>query len=72
MAGLLSALVGIAFLLSHIPLVFPGFPHTDLIGAILPRGLVERLLLVADIATVAITGRSAATRSPPAVGLVRS
>lgn len=71
--ALLSGLVGIAFLLSHIPLVFPGFPHADLIGTVLPRGLVERLLLVADIATIAIIGRSArAIASSSTDGLVRS
>jgi hypothetical protein len=71
--ALLSGLVGTAFLLSHIPLVFPGFPHADLIGTVLPRGLVERLLLVADIATIAIIGRSArAIASSSTDGLVRS
>lgn len=57
--GLLSALVGIAFLISHIPLVFPGFPHADLIATVLPRGLVERLLLLIDIATIAVISHSA-------------
>ena len=32
LAAVLSGLVGIAFLLSHMPLVFPGFPHADLIA----------------------------------------
>ena len=54
-----SALIGVAFLLSHIPLVFPDFPHADLIATLLPRGLVERLLLLVDIATIALIGRSA-------------
>jgi hypothetical protein len=75
--AVLSGLVGIAFLLSHIPLVFPGFPHADLIGTVLPRGLVERLLLVADIATIALIGRSARAIAPASTatssdGLVRS
>lgn len=71
--ALLSGLVGIAFLLSHIPLLFPGFPHADLIATVLPRGLIERLLLVADIATIAIIGRSArAIASSATDGLVRS
>lgn len=71
--AVLSALVGIAFLISHIPLVFPDFPHADLIGTILPRGLIERLLLVTDIATIALIGRSArAVSLAPADGLVRS
>jgi hypothetical protein len=73
----LSALVGIAFLLSHIPLVFPGFPHAGLIGTVLPRGLVERLLLITDIATIALIGRSARAIAPVSTstspdGLVRS
>jgi hypothetical protein len=55
----LSALIGIAFLISHIPLVFPDFPHADIIGTVLPRGLVERLLLLLDIATIAAIGHSA-------------
>lgn len=62
--AVLSALVGIAFLVSHIPLVFPGFPHADLIGTLLPRGLVERLLLMVDIATIAIIGRSTRAIAP--------
>ena len=32
----LSTLVGFAFLISHIPLVFPDFPHADLIGDAVP------------------------------------
>ncbi|HEY4023257.1 MAG TPA: DUF998 domain-containing protein [Pseudonocardiaceae bacterium] len=70
--AVLSGLVGVAFLLSHIPLVFPGFPHAGLIGDVLPRGLVERLLLLVDIATVAVIGRSARSVLPAADGLVRS
>jgi hypothetical protein len=69
----LSALVGIAFLLSHIPLLFPGFPHADLVGDALPRGLVERLLLLVDIVTVAVIGRSVRTLAPATADrLVRS
>lgn len=74
--ALLSTLAGIAFLLSHIPLVFPGFPHADLITTVLPRGLVERLLLLVDIATIAVIGRATRATAPqtltPADRLVRS
>jgi hypothetical protein len=58
LAGL-SALAGIAFLISHIPLVLPGFPHAELIGTLLPRGLVERILLLVDIGTIAAISRAA-------------
>lgn len=69
----LSALVGIAFLISHIPLVFPDFPHADLVGTLVPRGLVERILLLTDIATIAMISRSARPSSPaPADRLVLS
>jgi hypothetical protein len=72
-SALLSVLVGIAFLISHIPLVFPDFPHAELIGTVLPRGLVERILLLVDIATVAVISHSARVISPaPADRLVRS
>ena len=71
--AVLSALVGVAFLLSHIPLVFPDFPHADLIGTILPRGLVERLLLLVDIVAIAVISRSARAIAPAAADrLVRS
>ena len=71
--AVLSALVGVAFLLSHIPLVFPDFPHADLISAVLPRGLVERVLLLVDIAAIALIGRSARAVAPAAADrLVRS
>ena len=57
--AVVSALVGIAFLISHIPLVFPDFPRGDLIATILPRGLVERILLIVDICVLAVIARSA-------------
>ena len=73
----LSALVGLAFLISHIPLIFPDFPYADLIGTLFPRGLVERILLLVDIATIAVISRSARQAAPapalaPADRLVRS
>ncbi len=72
-AAVLSVLVGVAFLISHIPLVFPDLPHADLIGTLLPRGLVERILLLVDVATIAMISNSARQPSPaPADRLVRS
>jgi hypothetical protein len=71
----LSALVGIAFLISHIPLIFPDFPHADLIGTLFPRGLVERILLLVDIATIAVISHAARPVRPAsarAARLVRS
>lgn len=45
-----SVVVGLLFLVSHVPLVFPGFPDAHLVGTLLPRGLVERALLAVDLA----------------------
>jgi hypothetical protein len=53
----LSAVAGIAFLVSHIPLVFPGWPGARVVAAAVPRGLAERGLLVVDLALVAVAGR---------------
>lgn len=49
----LSVLVGLAFLASHIPLVLPDWPGADRIAAVLPRGVAERALLVVDMALLA-------------------
>jgi hypothetical protein len=57
--AVVSVLVGTAFLLSHLPLVFPAFPRADLIATVLPRGLVERVLLVVDSCALAVIARSA-------------
>jgi hypothetical protein len=59
-----SALVGVAFLISHIPLLFPNFPHADLIATVLPRGLVERVLLLVDICALAVISRSTGRPRP--------
>ncbi|HEV3361252.1 MAG TPA: DUF998 domain-containing protein [Pseudonocardiaceae bacterium] len=61
-----STLVGIAFLISHVPLVFPDFPHADLIGTLFPRGLIERILLLVDIATIAVISNTARPVAPAA------
>jgi hypothetical protein len=48
-----SVLAGIAFLVSHIPLLFPQWPAAHAIAVVLPRGLAERGLLTVDIALLA-------------------
>jgi hypothetical protein len=53
-----SVLTGIAFLVSHIPLLFPDWPGAREIATALPRGLVERVLLVVDIALLGTLARS--------------
>jgi hypothetical protein len=46
----LSLLAGFGFLVSHIPLVLPGFPGAHLVADLVPRGIAERVLLGADLA----------------------
>jgi hypothetical protein len=48
-----SLLAGGAFLVSHVPLLFPGWPGAHAIATDLPRGLAERVLLGADMGLVA-------------------
>jgi Protein of unknown function (DUF998) len=54
-----SVVTGVLFLISHIPLVLPGWPGAPEIAALLPRGLVERVLLTVDIALLATLACSA-------------
>jgi hypothetical protein len=54
----LSILTGIAFLVSHLPLLLPDWPGAPVIATVLPRGLVERALLVVDIALLGTLARS--------------
>lgn len=55
---ILSAVAGLAFLLSHVPLLFPNWPSASTIHAVLPRGVAERVLLATDIALLgALTRR---------------
>ncbi|HEX4701623.1 MAG TPA: DUF998 domain-containing protein [Pseudonocardiaceae bacterium] len=49
---------GIAFLVSHVPLVLPGWPGAHLIATVLPRGLAERVLLVVDLGLLSALGRA--------------
>jgi Protein of unknown function (DUF998) len=53
----LSVGAGIVFLVSHIPLVFPGWPGAPVVATVVPRGLAERGLLLVDLALVAVAGR---------------
>jgi hypothetical protein len=53
-----SAAIGMAFLISHIPLVLPNWPGAPEIATYLPRGLAERGLLTVDIALLAALARS--------------
>jgi hypothetical protein len=53
----LSVVAGIAFLVSHIPLVIPGWPGARAVATVVPRGLAERGLLLVDLALVAVAGR---------------
>lgn len=66
--SIVSALAGIVFLISHIPLVFPDLPAGDVISAVLPRGLAERGLLLVDIALLACVGRALGIVAGTAVG----
>jgi hypothetical protein len=52
MLTLTSLVAGALFLISHIPLLFPGWPGAHQIAVLLPRGLMERGLLLADMALV--------------------
>ncbi|HVV24877.1 MAG TPA: DUF998 domain-containing protein [Pseudonocardiaceae bacterium] len=53
-----SMVIGVAFLVSHVPLVFPGWPGAHEIAVVLPRGLAERALLAADMVLIArLAGR---------------
>ncbi len=45
--------VGILFLISHVPLLWPDWPGSPEIATILPRGLAERGLLLTDMALLA-------------------
>jgi hypothetical protein len=51
--AMVSAAIGVLFLVSHVPLVLPHAPGAHLIATVLPRGLVERVLLGTDIVLVA-------------------
>jgi hypothetical protein len=53
-----SIVVGVAFLVSHVPLVLPGLPGARGIATALPRGLVERGLLAVDMGLLAALARS--------------
>jgi len=53
----LSVVAGVVFLVSHVPLVFPGWPGAQVVATVLPRGLAERGLLLVDLALVAVVGR---------------
>jgi hypothetical protein len=44
-----SVMAGVVFLVSHVPLLFPGWPGAHAVATILPRGLAERGLLVVDV-----------------------
>jgi hypothetical protein len=54
----ISILAGVAFLVSHIPLVLPHWPGAHEIAAVLPRGLAERGLLAVDLGLLAVLARS--------------
>jgi hypothetical protein len=56
---LTSLLLGALFLVSHVPLLFPGSPAAGPIDLLDPRGLAERALLVADLALLAGLAASA-------------
>ncbi len=49
----LGALAGVVFLVSHVPLVFPDWPGSPVVAALLPRGFAERGLLAVDLALLA-------------------
>jgi hypothetical protein len=53
-----SIVIGVAFLASHVPLVLPGWPGAPQIATVLPRGLAERALLAVDMALLASLTRS--------------
>jgi hypothetical protein len=53
----LSVMAGVAFLVSHVPLVFPGWPGARVVATVVPRGLAERGLLLVDLALLAVAGR---------------
>ena len=46
---LLSVVAGVAFLVSHVPLVLPGFPGAHVVATLIPRGIAERFLFAADL-----------------------
>src|SRR5262249_59079731 len=50
---LVGLAIGVAFLVSHVPLIFPDWPAAPAIATVLPRGLVERCLLGADMVLIA-------------------
>ncbi len=56
----LSVLAGIAFLISHLPLVLPESPGAHLVATVLPRGIAERVLLAADLVLLAGLARRVA------------
>ncbi len=55
----ISVLAGIAFLVSHVPLLLPDLPGAPVIAELLPRGLVERGLLAVDMVLLARMARCA-------------
>ena len=52
-----SVVAGVLFLVSHVPLLFPGWPEAHVIADVLPRGLAERGLLTVDMVLLARLGR---------------
>jgi uncharacterized protein DUF998 len=48
-----SILAGIAFLVSHLPLVLPELPGAHVVATVLPRGIAERVLLATDLVLLA-------------------
>jgi hypothetical protein len=50
----LGVVAGVVFLVSHVPLVFPGWPGARVMATMLPRGLAERGLLAVDLALLAV------------------
>ncbi len=56
----LSVLAGIAFLISHLPLVLPESPGAHLVATVLPRGIAERVLLATDLVLLAGLARRVA------------
>lgn len=59
-----SVLTGLAFLASHIPLLFPHFPGAGTIATLLPRGLAERVLLGIDIGLLGAACRAVRVGRP--------
>lgn len=49
--------VGALFLVSHVPLLWPHWPGSPVIAAVLPRGLAERCLIGTDVVLLARLAR---------------